>query len=506
MKVLARLVRGRYLDSVKLMLISKSLSALPGVTEAVAILATQENRAILEATGMLVEEVRQASETDIAIVIKAADESSAQAAALEAERLISGPSPTNGSMVSRAMGMNAALDQGADLCLISIAGRHAAREARKALEKGMHVMIFSDNVSLESELELKTLAASQGLLMMGPDCGTAIINGVPLAFANAVPKGGIGIVSASGTGLQEVSSTIANLGFGISQAFGTGGRDGKEAIGGIMLKSCLQYLIDDPATQVIVIIAKTPHQSVQTQLWELIASTSKPVIANFLAHVEHPHLPQLHYVVSLEATARLACLHHAKLCGTTIPAPANPSPLPLPFLNPSRRWLRGLYSGGTLCGEAALIYKHEIGSEPFSNLSSRPDRKLADPWRSVQDSLIDLGSDEYTQGRPHPMIDYSLRLKRLASEAADPEVAVILLDVVLGYGAHPDPASELAPAIAAADKDILIVCSVLGTDADPQDRTAQIKLLQDAGALVFTSHHSASEYAVKAIKKHRGIS
>jgi FdrA protein len=340
--------------------------------------------------------------------------------------------------------------------------------------------------------------------MMGPDCGSAILNGVPLAFANAVPKGGIGIVSASGTGLQEISCGIANRGMGITQAFGTGGRDGKEAIGGIMLKACLRYLIDDPATEVIVLIGKTPHSSVQKELWELIGATSKPVIVNFLEHIEHPHIGNLHYAVSLDTCAHLACLHYARLKGLPLHEVPEPQP-PLPsHKHGKRRWLRGLYSGGTLCAEARLLYKHELSAEPYSNVTSRTDRQLSDPWKSIEDSLIDLGSDEYTVGRPHPMIDLSLRLKRLEAEAADPEVAVILMDVVLGWGAHPDPAAELAPVIAAIEKDILVVCSVLGTDGDPQDRGASTKQLRDAGALVFSSHHAAAEYAVKALKAIRG--
>ena len=506
MIVKAMVIQGRYLDSVKLMLISRSLSSLPGVQDAVAILATQENRGILKATDMLADEVLHAAETDIVVVVKALDEDSALSAIREAAMTISDPSPTNGSRVRLALGMDEALKQGSDLCLISIAGRYAAREARKALQAGLHVMIFSDNVSLEDELSLKRLALSKGVLMMGPDCGTAIINGVPLAFANAVPKGGIGIVSASGTGLQEISAGIANRGMGITQAFGTGGRDGKEAIGGLMLKACLRYLIADPATEVIVLIAKTPHPGVRNELWELIGGTAKPVIANFLDHIEHPHLDNLHYAVSLQTCAHLACFHYARLHGLKYQETHEALPLHPTIQSDKRRWLRGLYSGGTLCAEAHLIYKHELGGEPYSNISSREDRLLKDPWRSIEDSLIDLGSDEYTVGRPHPMIDLSLRIKRLAAEASDPEVAVILLDVVLGYGAHPDPASELAPVIAGIDRDILIVCNVLGTAGDPQDRASQMSSLREAGAVVFSSHHAAADYAIQAIKAIRGIS
>jgi len=371
MIVEALVIQGRYLDSVKLMLISRSLGSLPGVIEAVAILATRENRGILQATGMLVDEVLHAAETDLAIVIKADDQASANAAMAQAHELINAKPAKISDQSRQTASLASALADGADICLISVAGRFAASEARLALESGSHVMIFSDNVSLEDELSLKKLAISKGLLMMGPDCGTAIINGIPLAFANAIPKGGIGIVSASGTGLQEVSCGIANRGMGITQAFGTGGRDGKEAIGGIMLKACLSYLIDDPSTAVIVLISKTPHQSVQRELWELIGSTDKPVIVNYLEHIEHPHLVNLHYAVSLEACAHLACFHYARLKGLPLnEIPQSRPPLPS-RRDGKRRLLRGLYSGGTLCAEAGLIYKHEMNTEAYSNISSR---------------------------------------------------------------------------------------------------------------------------------------
>lgn len=503
MKVKASILKGKYLDSVKLMLISKELRSLNGIEDAVVIMATQENREILKSTNMLVPEIESAQETDIVAVVKADDQQSADEAIQKAENLVSSPTPkTEQDKGNRkALTIDKAILKlnGADLCLISVAGKYAAAEADKALNLGLHVMLFSDNVSLEDELALKTKAVEKGLLMMGPDCGTAIINGTPLAFANHIPHGKIGIVSASGTGLQETSATIANLGGGISQAFGTGGRDGMKEIGGLMLYGCLEYLINDPETEVIVLMGKTPAPDVLSKLWKLLSQTAKPVIINFLKPMEIPSQSNLQYTISLAETAQLACL------ATGIQT--DPHQLTHNHPQPKLRakYLRGLYSGGTLCAEGIQVYKAMFGHEPYSNVGSDENHKLEDGWNTLEDSLIDLGSDEFTVGRPHPMIDYSLRLQKIAQEAANRDVGIILLDVVLGYGAHPDPASELVPALEKLAKEIVVICHVLATEGDPQDREKQIGKLQQAGAIVFTSHNEAIEFACKCLKSARGI-
>ncbi len=498
MNTLAKTISGKYLDSVKLMLISKELRSLKGVEDAVAITATKENKEILAATGMLVPDAEAASETEIVIVIKAADEETAKAAMQKATSLVENPpAPVSGIISSEVRNLAKAIEilPEANLCLISVAGKYAAAEAEKALDKGLHVMLFSDNVSLEDELALKHKALKKGLLMMGPDCGTAIINGLPLAFANNVPTGNIGIVSASGTGLQDITCGIANRGCGITQAFGTGGRDGKKEIGGIMLKACLQYLMDDTDTEVIVLMGKTPAPEVLNELMRLIKQTHKPVIVNFLKQIELPELPNLQSSVSLAETAELAC-QACKKPYTEIDSPV----YKIPTLPQNRKYIRGLYSGGTLCQEAILIYKRLFGAEPFSNVGAK---LLAEGWHTQEDSYIDMGSDEFTVGRPHPMIDYSLRLKKLSEEAADKQVGVILLDVVLGYGAHPDPASELVPVLQKFPGEICIVCHVLGTDADPQDRQKQIAALRECGVYAFTSHANAVDFSLKTLMKNR---
>lgn len=506
METRAKIVQGKYLDSVKLMLISKQMRELPGIIDAVAIMATAENMGILAATGMKVPEIITAKDNDIVIVAKA--ESGADSAMELADKLLNAKHETSAGagIEAPAPSLETAIGRlgGADLCLISVAGKYAANEADKALDMGLHVMLFSDNVSIEDEARLKTKALDQGLLMMGPDCGTAIINGTPLAFANQVPRGNIGIVSASGTGLQEISVGIARMGCGVSQAFGTGGRDGKEEIGGTMLSACLDYLVRDPETKVIVLIGKTPDEAVLNRLWEQIARTGKPVIVNFLREMDVPHLPNMKYAKSLFGTAVLAC---EALTGRRISPEPSEGVVPAIAEAPRERHLiKGLYSGGTLCYEAIRIYKETFGIEPVSNLAKDPSRLIKDIWTTTEDSFIDLGDDDYTVGRPHPMIDFSLRTKLLATAGKEAEIAVILLDVVLGYGAHPDPAAELCPAIRDVEKGIRVICHVLGTDADPQGTEDQIDRLRQAGAEVCRSNEEAVTHALSIIKAQRGLS
>ena len=506
MIVKTKIVQGKYLDSVKLMLISKELRTQAGVQDAVAILATRENMEILSVTDMLVDEISSAGETDLVIVIKADTDEQATKAMAKAEALLNDTTSkaSSGSSVARSLKTAVQALEGANLCLISVAGKYAAQEADQALEEGLHVMIFSDNVSLEDELSLKQKAVSKGLLLMGPDCGTAIINGCPLGFANRIPEGKIGIVSAAGTGLQEVSVTIAHLGFGVSQAFGTGGRDGKQAIGGIMLSACLDYLTQDADTEVIIMIAKTPDPEVRKMLWRQIENTAKPVIVCFLQPVEHPDLPNLHYCTSLEDSAHRACIEMSKLFGESAIANINPD-ISMPKLGATRDLLIGLYSGGTLCYEAQQLYHQYFARYPLSNTPLHPDNKAEDVWNCAGDCFIDLGSDEFTVGRPHPMIDYSLRMKMLEHMGNRDDVAVIILDVVLGYGAHPDPAEEILAVLSRVNSEIPIVCHVLGTRQDPQDAYMQAEKLRAAGLVVFTSHHAAADFAIRTLQSHRRI-
>ena len=383
-------------------------------------------------------------------------------------------------------------------------GRYAGEQAMQALKAGLNVMLFSDNVPLAQEIELKKFARAKGLLLMGPDCGTAIINGVPLAFANAVSRGDIGIVAAAGTGLQEVSSLISNQGAGISQAIGTGGRDVKKEVGGIMFLEGLKALIQDAATRVIVLISKPPHESVLRKIGEVLKGVRKPVIAVFLGADEKTvQRYGMTPAATLEDAALMACgadpLVRASVTDVEADEGVGRGPGGPPHW---QQYIRGLFSGGTFCTEAQVIFRDLGVRHVYSNVPLPPFVTLRNVWKSQQHTLIDLGEDVFTVGRPHPMIDYSLRNRRIVEEARDPETALILLDVVLGYGANMDPAGELAPVIreAQAKRPLVFACSVTGTPRDPQNRTKVVEGLEAAGARVFPSNAAASKFAAQVAR------
>jgi FdrA protein len=382
--------------------------------------------------------------------------------------------------------------------------------ARQALRLGKNVFLYSDNVSLDDEIALKQMAAAKGLLVMGPDCGTAIINRVGLGFANKVRRGAIGLVAASGTGLQQVSARIHQLGSGITHALGTGGRDLSQAVGAVTARQGLDLLSRDPETRVIVLISKPPSPQVADDVLRVARSAGKPVVVDFIGYSPPARqVDNLHFATTLDEAAELAVqivgqgIRDKELGARDKGLETRDKGLgtgELTRFAPGQRYLRGLFSGGTLAYEALLILQSYLPGV-YSNIPLDEDYRLANPLVSQAHTIVDLGEDEFTVGRLHPMMDNDLRIRRLHQEADDPEVAVILLDVVLGYGAHPDPASELAPAIAKAraqaeeaGRYLEVVAVVIGTDEDPQDFDAQVQQLRDAGARVETSNEAAVRY------------
>jgi len=512
MNTVGRIKQGFYFDSVTLMRVGRELSGAPGVVDASVVMATEANKSILDMSGLLIPEFKKTGDQDLLIVVKAKDAASAKDALAKAEELLSRkkkPAAEDGAQAPapRDIPSAAAALPGANLALISVAGRYAAREARKALDAGLHVMLFSDNVSIEDEVALKKAAHKKGLLVMGPDCGTSIINGVPLAFANVVPRGPIGIVGASGTGTQEVTCIVANEGSDISQAIGTGGRDVKDAVGGISFLDAMQALADDPETKVIVLVSKPPQPAVLKKVYSLIRKTKKPVVALFLGEGGMP--------ATLEQAAHLAV---AQVKGVD-PVKAmdrltkrdailmdEAHALIAKRRKAKGRYLRGLFSGGTFCAEAQVVLDG-ILRQMTSNAPLGDTRKLKNAWKPEKNALVDLGEDEFTVGRAHPMIDFTLRKKMILDEAANPETAVILLDVVLGHGANLDPAAELVPVIRKASKQVFVVAGVTGTIGDPQNRARVVEALREAGAHVQLTNAAACKLAgfltAKIVRKNR---
>lgn len=495
--------RGAYYDSVTLMQCGKRLTAIDGVLDAAVVMGTKANRAILQASGLWAAEFTDITDADLLIVVKGETEQSARAALAAVDGMLKQSGQQSGEGEQRPASIAGAVKvlPGANLALISVAGRYAGAEARKALESGLHVMLFSDNVSLETEVELKRLARDQGLLLMGPDCGTAIINGVPLGFANVVRRGDIGIVAAAGTGLQEVSCIISQTGAGISQAIGTGGRDVKKEVGGIMFLEALKALAADDETRVILLVAKPPDAEVLEQIMSAIAQVGKPVVPMFvgaatwtleqaaLTAVEIAKGADPLYVMKQLAARDAAIQHRAARQAAR--------------RKPGQKYVRGLFSGGTFCAEAQVLLA-ELPGGIYSNAPTGRTQELDDPLKSQANTLIDLGEDEFTVGRPHPMIDHTLRNRRIRREADDSETAVILLDVILGFGAHTDPAGEMEGVVREASQNVSVVCSVTGTDEDPQERSEVVKRLQAAGAVVMPSNAAACKlagYIVQALTR-----
>jgi FdrA protein len=471
---------GSYHDSVVLMQLQRALATLPGVLDAGVVMATPANRAVLAAGGLAFES--DAGPDDLLVAVKAESEAAAAEALSRVDALLRVRQAAETGEGFRPRSLASALKQlpAARWVLISVPGRYAADVAEDALDHGRNVFLYSDNVPVEREVALKRRARDAGLLVLGPDCGTAVLDGIGLGFANRVRRGPVGLVGASGTGLQAIMSHVHNLGSGISQAIGTGGRDLSAEVGGITAAQALGLMSQDPETRVIVLVAKPPAPEVAASLLALARSAEKPVVVHFLgAPLPGRRLGNLHFSASLSEAAETA----VRLLGEAERTTAEPV----------RGFLRGLFSGGTLAYEALLGLSACL-SPLWSNLDGA--RRLDDPLQSRDHTILDLGADEFTVGRLHPMIDQDLRLRRLRQEAADPEVGVILLDVVLGEGAHADPAGELAPVIAEARarrQDLQIAAIVIGTDEDPQDLGAQIETLAKAGARVFRTVTEAVE-------------
>ena len=472
---------GAYYDSVILMQLQKALVELDGVEDAGVVMATPANRDVLLSTGFDLAGI-EAKADDLLIIVNGADDEAAKAAIGQVDGLLQRRRATTAQdFRPRSLAAAARNLPDADWALISVPGRYAADVADEALELGKHVFLYSDNVSVEDEIKLKTKAVERGLLVMGPDCGTAIINGVGLGFANRVRRGDIGVVAASGTGLQAVTVGVYRRDGGISQAFGTGGRDLKAEVGGRTALQALAYLAADEATKVICLISKPPSPEVAAKLLAAARQVGKPVVVNFIGLAPPARqLGNLHFALTLAEAAELAV-------GLTEVA-ATPTERPEPLTG----YLRGLFSGGT------LAYEMVLGLQSFlplkTNVPIRPDQKLADVWQSEGHTIIDMGEDDFTQGRLHPMMDNDLRLRRLRQEAADPETGLILLDVVLGEGAHPDPAAELAPAIKAAAKPVIVL--LLGTPEDPQGLAGQVEAFAAAGAVVVPDTNGVVNYVL----------
>ena len=489
--------KNSYQDSINLMLLTKQLSDREGLEKVTVMMGTPANLDIMKNSGLYTPELADATPSDICIVV---DSQSGEAVNLVLEAVEhfmqnqSVAAQSDHTLSARSWDSALKKMPDANWALISIAGEYAAREADKALDHGLHVMLFSDNISVEEERALKTKAAEKELLVMGPDCGTAIISGVPLAFANALEKGNIGVIGASGTGIQEVTTLISRAGCGCSQVIGLGGRDLSQGIGGIMAMQAIDLLKEDKDTDIIVFISKPPAPDVRKKVVQALLDQPKPVVAIFLGEKLSAD-GNIQYAWTLEETARKA----VKLAQSRFRLPVDP--IHAIRQNPAQRGIQGIYSGGTLAAEAGMMLADAL------NLSMDTKHPEGVMFAHGDHKVIDMGDDAYTRGKPHPMIDPSSRLEMLQHVIQDPRTAIVLMDFVIGYGGADDIAEIFAPAIAdmrqtlqQQGREILFVASVTGTGSDPAPYSQQKARLEDAGVYILESNAQAVAFSLAVIQ------
>lgn len=528
-----RIYENRYSDSVFLMLIARNVSEKDGISEVSAMMGTDNNKEILAEGGFLSPEGDKAGPNDLLVCVTGDDPKIIENAFEELNDLLEGKNSDQKSSDSdgfndfdddeflpRTLDSAMNMMRSSNLVFISLPGEYAYREALKAVRNNKHVMLFSDNVTIEEELSLKQEASKRGLIVMGPDCGTAIINNRALGFANVVSKGSIGVAAASGTGLQAFTCLVNSMGGGISQALGLGGRDLSKDIGGISILTALDALEKDINTKIISIVSKPPHESVAEKVYQKIENLSKPCVVCFLGRDTSEAVKRgIKSASTLEEAAALAVSLSNEISGSNgsesnnfkseidavlreiITASGGISSVSERLQNGH---IRGLYSGGTLCDEAIFtLSKRDI--DIWSNIYVSENRRLKKADGMKGTCLIDLGEDEFTVGVPHPMIDFHLRCQWIEKALEMDDTAILLFDVVLGYGSHEDPAGQLINAIEAglnkrkSSKIPILVASVCGTTDDPQGYADQVSRLKDAGVRLLSTNARAADVCGRLI-------
>jgi FdrA protein len=493
-------------DSVLLLKLSEEAKKIGSIKDAAVVMGTVTNKEVLAKLGLLTEEGKAATDSDMILAVMADSESEIEEGVKQIETMILRPPAAKGRSYYSIEGAIEAVPD-ANLAIVSVPGEFARDVVRKLLERGIHVQLFSDHVSPEHELELKQYAASKGLLVMGPGAGTSLIGGKAIGFGNVIRRGNIGIVAAAGTGLQEVSVLLSEAGLGVSAGLGTGGGDVETKVGGLMMLQAIDALEKDSGTSTIVVVSKPPEPPVLHLLLEHITRRCKKRYVTCFLSPESYDIPQeartrikgtrtLHAAFS-EVLRSTDPARHMEIMSRFTLSPGELKALAgeeSNGLNQKQQYIRGLYTGGTLAYETLLILGRLVGNV-YSNVPLNPKLKLPNPYQSMKDSIIDLGEEQFTSGRAHPMIDPTIRKMRLVEEAKDPEVAVILIDVMLGYGSHPDPAAAMLSAIAEAKRIsnsngrlLPVLAHVCGTDQDPQPLSEQERKLREAGVRVFKTN------------------
>ncbi len=504
--------KNQYYDSVFLMGVNKRLSEVKGVQQTAVLMGSEKNKRLLSDIGFVDAQIDAAQPNDLIVAVIAETPQILNDVLGRFDEWLEAKLQSSPASDLHTFEDGLVQKPNANLAVISIPGEYAAREAHKALEAGLNVFLFSSNVSSEEEIRLKRFAAETKLLVMGPDCGTSLIGGVGIGFANVVRKGSVGAVGASGTGLQEFTSQIHNAGLGISHAIGTGSHDLSDAIGGITTFSALDALEVDPLTKVIALISKPPGAQTLDRLIERLQRCTKPVIGCFLgARVEPGGASAMFQCVRtideavLFTIARVEGKSASPQIGLTTEE-VDRAARERTAWSPDQKYLRGLFAGGTFCYQSQQVLQ-EGGITVHSNSPLNLQYRLAYPEHSIEHTLVDMGDDYYTLGKPHPMIDGTLRKQRILVEARDPQMAVLLLDFILGYNASMDPVGDVLDAILEAKQaaqqrrgSLTVVASICGTVDDPQDLNLQAKLLRNAGVAVFRSNAKAARFCCELLK------
>lgn len=492
--------KNQYQDSVRLMSISREAAKLDGVSKVLALLGTVSNKDVIARLGLKDPAVDAATASDLMICIEAKDDAAVKAALDNVQAHLKTKAGGSKAEELKPATIEEAADrlEDANFCMISLPGPMAKLDVLSAINRGLNVMLFSDNITIEDEIELKKKAIEKGLLMMGPDCGTAIIAGVPLALANVVRRGDIGIVAASGTGIQEVTCLIDRFGGGITHALGCGGRDLRKQVGGLEMRFGIKKLAATPGNKTLLLLSKPGDPAVLNAVLDEARATGLRTVTCLIGgKPDELNTEGIIFTSTLEEAAFAAL-------GKPVPELVFPKALDdrIAKLDSQRKYMRGLFSGGTLCYESLVILDDKFDIE--SNVPLRKELFLEAPTKGKKHCCVDLGEDEFTRGIPHPIIDTGLRGQRLEEDMRDPTCRVIMMDIVLGFGADPDPASKFAAIINRVRKDLpdggpIIVCSVCGTDADPQSCAQQEKTLEDAGCFVFPTNAQAAKAVARIV-------
>ncbi len=508
------IMSGTYMDSTFLMSVSKQVNGIEGVRKAVAVMGTDMNKTVLKDFGALNEETEKTGGNDLIIAVDADESVEAEAIKDFVKEIVDKKNnPPKGEAQEKTFpSLDALLESGEkpNLAIISIPGEYAAAEALNALENGMHVFIFSDNVPLEDALEKKKLGREKNQLVIGPGPRTSDIDNVSIGLMSKVRKGSIGIVAASGSGLQEVAVLAHQFGHGISQAIGTGGRDLSEQVGGSTMLHGLSLLEEDEETKVIVLVSKPPHPKTASKIYAEVKKSKKPVVIFFLGgNADEVRASGAYFALTLEEAARMAvdlddgktpvienCVEKYK--SELMPLAAEEREL---FIG-EKKYLRGVFCGGTHSEEAVTLLQDFVPNM-HSNISFGKVDLLENSNFSLENTLVDMGDEEFTKGKPHPVMDPSILNDRLIQESEDKDVGVILFDLILGTSAvHPDPVGTIEETLRtikekakAENRHICMVASICGTDIDPQGLENQTRRLENIGVNVLLSNCKAALFA-----------